>query len=134
MSQSDRNKAGERIDRWLWFARFFKSRSLAAAAVRRGQVYVNGERVKPARVVKSGDELRITRGGDEFQVRITAVPTRRGPASQARLSFEEDPGSVARREQMSAARAAESRLIPRTPGRPDKRTRRLLRARQRGDS
>lgn len=123
----------ERIDRWLWFARFFKTRSMAATAVRRGQVQINGERVKAARVVKCGDELRVMRGAEEFRVTVTAIPVRRGPASEARQSYEEDPEWVAIREGRAAARAAESRLIPRTPGRPDKRTRRLLRERQRSD-
>ncbi len=133
MTHPPTSQPSERIDRWLWFARFFKTRSIAATAVRRGQVQVNGERVKPARPVKPGDTLRIVRGAEEFHVEVRDIPARRGPASQARLSYSEDPQSMARRERDAAARAAESRLIPRTPGRPDKRTRRLLRARQRGN-
>ncbi len=131
MSKHDPAQAAERIDRWLWFARLFKSRSLAAAAVRRGQVQINGQRCKPARTVKAGDELRLIRGSEEFRVTVMAIPRRRGPAAEARQSYREDPAWAAIRAQRAAARAAESRMIPRTPGRPDKRTRRLLRARQR---
>ena len=99
--------------------------------MRRGQVLVNGERVKPARAVKCGDDLRVIRAAEEFRITVTAIPKRRGPAPEARASYAEDPEWAAIREQRVAARAAESRMIPRTPGRPDKRTRRLLRARQR---
>ena len=131
MSEHEPAQAAERIDRWLWFARFFKSRSLAATAVRRGQVQINGERCKPARPVKAGDELRVMRGSEEFRITVMTIPHRRGPAAEARQCYSEDPAWTAIRAQRAAARAAESRMIPRTPGRPDKRTRRLLRARQR---
>jgi ribosome-associated heat shock protein Hsp15 len=131
MADATDSPAIERVDRWLWFARFFKTRSLAATAVRRGQVFLNGDRVKPSRVLKCGDELRLIRGSEEFRLTVTAIPKRRGPAVEARQSYVEDAEWVAIREQRTAARAAESRLIPRTPGRPDKRTRRLLLARQR---
>jgi ribosome-associated heat shock protein Hsp15 len=131
MSELDHDESSERIDRWLWFARFFKTRSVAATAVRRGQVFVNGERVKPARVVKCGDELRLIKGAEEYRLTITAIPSRRGPAAEARNHYFEDPQWAEIRAQRAAARAAESRLIPRTSGRPDKRTRRLLLARQR---
>ena len=131
MSELDDPQNSERIDRWLWFARFYKTRGVAATAVRRGQVFINGERVKPARAVKCGDELRLLRGGEEYRVTIPAIPTRRGPAAEARNNYIEDPEWAEIRAQRAAARAAESRLIPRTSGRPDKRTRRLLLARQR---
>ena len=131
MTADPASAGSERIDRWLWFTRFFKSRSLAANAVRRGQVHVNGERVKPARTIKCGDELMVMRGSEEFRVTVLALPKRRGPAPEAQQAYVEDPEWTAIREQRAAARAAESRTIPRTPGRPDKRTRRLLRARQR---
>jgi ribosome-associated heat shock protein Hsp15 len=131
MSELNECDSSERIDRWLWFARFFKTRSVAATAVRRGQVLVNGDRVKPARAVHCGDELRVLKGAEEYRVTVTGIPTRRGPAAEARNSYFEDPQWAELRAQRSAARAAESRLIPRTSGRPDKRTRRLLLARQR---
>ncbi len=121
-----------RIDRWLWCARFFKSRSAAAEAVRGGRVRLNGGRVKPAHDVKPGDAVTIELGTrrDEREVTIAAIPARRGPASEAAMCYVESEESVARRRAAAEARA----LAPPPPtlGRPDKRTRRLLlRARDR---
>jgi ribosome-associated heat shock protein Hsp15 len=121
-----------RIDRWLWCARLFKSRSAAADAVRGGRVHLNGQRVKPAHAVKIGDalELELPHGGSR-ELAIASIPVRRGPAAEAVQSYIETPESVERRR-----RAAEQRALrvfaPPTAGKPDKRTRRLLlRARQR---
>lgn len=123
-----------RIDRWLWCARFFKSRSAAAEAVRGGHVRVNGQRVKPAHAVKLGDALQLTLAyGVERDVAIAAIPTRRGPAPEAATSYVESPESIERRRKAAEERAARGVYVPPTAGRPDKRTRRLLlRARQRG--
>jgi ribosome-associated heat shock protein Hsp15 len=121
-----------RIDRWLWCARFFKSRSAAAEAVRAGRVRLNGGKVKPAHDVKPGDAVAIELGahGEEREITIAAIPARRGPASEAALCYVESSESVERRRAAAEARAL---APPRpTPGRPDKRTRRLLlRARDR---
>ncbi|HJR70181.1 MAG TPA: RNA-binding S4 domain-containing protein [Gammaproteobacteria bacterium] len=121
-----------RIDRWLWCARLFKSRSAAADAVRAGRVHLNGQRVKSAHAVKVGDalELPLPHGGSR-DLTIASIPVRRGPAAEAAQSYVETPESVERRR-----RAAEQRALrvfaPPTVGKPDKRTRRLLlRARQR---
>jgi ribosome-associated heat shock protein Hsp15 len=121
-----------RIDRWLWCARFFKSRSAAAEAVRAGRVRLNGGKVKPAHDVKSGDAVTIELGthGDEREITIAAIPARRGPASEAAMCYSESSESVERRRVAAEARALAP--PPPTPGRPDKRTRRLLlRARDR---
>jgi ribosome-associated heat shock protein Hsp15 len=121
-----------RIDRWLWCARFFKSRSAAAEAVRGGRVQLNGGKVKPAHDVKPGDAVTIELGtrGDEREVTIAAIPVRRGPASEAATCYVESAGSIERRRLAAEARALAP--APPTPGRPDKRTRRLLlRARDR---
>jgi ribosome-associated heat shock protein Hsp15 len=121
-----------RIDRWLWCARLFKSRSAAAEAVRGGRVHLNGQRVKPAHAVKIGDALAIELAhGGSRDVAIAAIPARRGPAVEAAQSYVETAESLERRR-----RAAEQRALrvfaPPTVGKPDKRTRRLLlRARQR---
>jgi len=123
-----------RVDRWLWCARFFKSRSAAADAVRGGHVRLNGQRVKPAHAVKVGDALQIAlpRGPDR-DVAIAVIPTRRGPAPEAALSYVETPESIERRRKAAEDRAARGPYLPPTAGKPDKRTRRLLlRARQRG--
>ena len=125
-----------RIDRWLWCARFYKSRSAAAEAVRGGHVRLNGQRVKPAHAVKTGDALQLVLGnGPERDVAIAAIPKRRGPAPEAAASYVETTESIERRRKAAEERAARASYVPPTMGKPDKRTRRLLlRARQRGVS
>lgn len=120
-----------RIDRWLWCTRFFKTRTLAADAVKGGHVRVNGQRVKPARDVKIGDTLLITQGNTEREVTVLAIPVRRGPAPEAAGCYAESEESIARREEAAQRRAIERELFRApTAGRPDKRTRRLLRERR----
>lgn len=117
-----------RIDRWLWCARFFKTRTQAATAVRGGHVRLNGQRVKPAHDVKVGDALTIAyASGPERDVAIVAIPARRGPPAEAQGCYTEAPASIERRRDY-AERRAEARMLDAapTPGRPDKRTRRLL--------
>jgi ribosome-associated heat shock protein Hsp15 len=123
-----------RIDRWLWCARFFKTRSAAAEAVRAGHVRLNGQRVKPAHAVKIGDDVTIeSLDGVERDLRIEAIPWRRGPAPEAVATYTETPESLERRRLAAEQRALMPVLGPPTTGRPDKRTRRLLlRARHRG--
>ncbi len=116
-----------RVDKWLWAARFFKTRSLAQAAVEGGKVHVNGERVKPARRIRVGDLLEITRGWEHFTVRVQGLSERRGPAAVAQRLYEETAESAARR-----ARAQEARRLARTTApvhrhRPDKLDRRRIR-------
>ncbi len=115
-----------RLDKWLWHARFFRTRSLATAAVSGGKVHVNGERAKPARGVRVGDQLEITAGFDALTVTVLAIPVRRGPAPEAHRCYEETTGSAARRERMREQRRLASMAAPQTPGRPDKQTRRAL--------
>jgi ribosome-associated heat shock protein Hsp15 len=120
-----------RIDKWLWCARFFKSRSLAQEAVEGGHVQVNRARVKASRQVRVGDVLRITRDRERFEVEVSGIPTRRGPAPEARQHYRETPES-------EAARAHASELdrlsAPVGSGRPDKRERRdLMRVLKRQD-
>ena len=122
-----------RIDRWLWCARFFKSRSAAAEAVRGGHVRLNGQRVKPAHAVKVGDALQIAfgRAAPNATWRSRRFRVRRGPAPEAATSYVETAESIERRRAAAEARALAP--PPPTVGKPDKRTRRLLlRARQRG--
>lgn len=125
---SEEQEAGtQRIDRWLFAVRFFKSRSLAAAAVAGGKVHVNSERVKPARNVRIGDHVSFVRGGTTFECRILALPARRGPASEAVRCYEETPESRARREEFAERMKLAAALAPRPEGRPEKHARRVLR-------
>lgn len=122
-------QAGLRVDKWLWFTRFFKSRALATEAVAGGRVHVNGERAKPARLLKVNDELRITRDEVRFDIIVQGMPKRRGPAAEAQTFYVETPASIELREQQRAQR----RLAPPAPtGRPDKHGRRALRDLRRG--
>ena len=123
-----------RIDRWLWCARFFKSRSAAAEAVRGGHVRLNGQRAKPAHAVRIGDALHVAlpRSVDR-DIAIAAIPLRRGPAAEAAATYVETPESIERRRVAAAERSARAAYVPPTAGKPDKRTRRLLlQARHRG--
>ncbi len=122
----DRDQAGLRIDKWLWCARLFKTRSLASTAVSGGKVHVNGERVRPSRVVRPGDVLDVTVGFEAITVEVLAIPARRGPAPEARLCYRESEASIARRERMREQRRLAALAAPQTDGRPDKRTRREL--------
>jgi ribosome-associated heat shock protein Hsp15 len=127
MSSDDADAGSQRIDRWLWCARFFKSRSVAADAVRAGHVRLNGSRVKPAHDVKIGDVLAIARGdAPERDVRVVALPARRGPAAEAVGCYVESAESLERSRLAAEQRALRPAFAPPTEGRPDKRTRRLL--------
>lgn len=124
---------GVRIDKWLWAARFFKTRTLAADAVKAGRVELGGARVKASKEVVAGDELRITIGQVRRTVIVRDVSDRRGPAKVAQTLYEETPASVAARE----AAAEQRRLMSPPPGadlgmRPTKRDRRRLDSARRG--
>ena len=122
-----------RIDKWLWAARFFKTRSLAAQAIDGGRVKLNGERVKPAKDLKPGDELAIRAGELDWVVTVLALSERRGPAAQARLLYAETEASRARREEAVAARKLRIGPVREERGRPTKRDRRLIRRFTGGD-
>ena len=121
-----------RIDRWLYFTRFYKTRSLAADAVGGGHVRLNGERARPASKVRPGDRIDLVREQLSWTFDVRAIPPRRGPAREARACYEEDPASVERRESRLRNLRVDRLSMPRTPGRPDKHTRRKLRDRNRG--
>lgn len=115
-----------RIDKWLWAARFYKTRSLAAAAVEAGQVRVNGERVKPSRAVHVGERVNVRKAGFGWDVEVLAVNERRGSATEAaKLYFEPDESRRARDQELAKRRAAAA-SDPRADGRPTKRQRRKL--------
>ena len=116
-----------RIDRWLFAVRLYKSRSLAAAAVSGGKVHVNGERVKPARTVRPGDRVSLTRGAVDFDCEVIALPARRGPHRAAVLCYRESPESIARRAAFAQRMRLSAAFAPRPEGRPDKHDRQALR-------
>lgn len=117
-----------RIDKWLWAARFFKTRSLAAKAASGGKVQINGQRIKPARSVVIGDIVRINRYDVEFIVTVLGLADKRGPAKVARTLYEESPESEAAREVQRDERRIQRLSSPKMPDqRPGKRDRRLIR-------
>ena len=115
-----------RIDKWLWAARFFKTRSLAREAISGGKVHLNGYRVKPGRALKPGDSLGIQRGEEEFVVIVIKLSTRRGPASVAQTLYEESEESRLKRESRLKQRKLEREQNATRVRRPDKRQRRRL--------
>ena len=113
-----------RLDKWLWAARFYKTRTLATTAITSGHVRVGGERVKPARALKVGDRVSVRKGPFAWEVVVEALAERRGSATEAAKLYTEDPASRAAREEAIARLRAAS--PPRFPGRPTKRDRRAL--------
>jgi ribosome-associated heat shock protein Hsp15 len=116
-----------RIDKWLWAARFFRTRGLAREAINGGKVELDGHRVKPGRILKSGDRLSIRRGDDQFEVTVTDLDERRVSAALAQEKYVEDPESAARREAAAEQRKLERQARVDRPRRPDKRQRRQIR-------
>ena len=115
-----------RLDKWLWAARFFKTRSLAKAAVEGGKVQLAGQRVKVSREIAVGDTLHIRQGWDERIIEIRALSDQRRGAPEAQLLYEETAASVARREADAAARKAAGGMIDRPAQRPTKKQRRQI--------
>jgi len=115
-----------RIDKWLWAARFFKTRSLAAQAVEGGRVQINGERVKPAKDVKAGDEVLVHIGALEWVIEVRGLSARRGPAEEARRLYAEREDSRARRQAILDTRKHAPEPALGLRGRPTKRDRRRL--------
>lgn len=120
-----------RIDRWLFYCRFFKTRVLATAAVTGGHVKLNGVRTTPGARVKCGDRVDLVRERLPYTLAVLKIPPRRGPAAEARKCFFEDEETVRQREIQVATLKQDRMLMPKTKGRPDKHTRRKLRSRNR---
>ena len=114
-----------RVDKWLWHARFYKTRSIAAEAVDSGKVLLNGAHAKPAKALKPGDELLVRVPGADYTVRVLALSDRRGPAAEAAKLYAETEQSKRKREEAKLTRTApEPTMFIR--GRPTKRSRRQL--------
>ena len=122
-----------RLDKWLWAARFFKTRSLAATAVNGGKVYVNGARVKAARTVAIDDQLIITIGGMTFHIRVLGISKYRRPAKEARLLYLESEKSIKARQEQRELRRMASDGYAAPAAKPSKRDRRKIRTFTRKD-
>ncbi|MCW8828001.1 MAG: S4 domain-containing protein [Gammaproteobacteria bacterium] len=115
-----------RLDKWLWAARFFKTRALATEAINGGHVHLNGSRPKPSRPLQVGDELVIRKGQEEFRLTVRELSARRGPASVAQLLYEEHEESRQKREALREQRRLEAAAAPQPSRRPDKKGRRKI--------
>lgn len=115
-----------RLDKWLWCARFYKTRSLAAEALKTGKVMINGERAKPSKSVKPGDILNIRKGPYHHIITVIDLAKSRKSATDADLLYEESQDSIIKRELVAARVKAESVLTPTTKGRPSKKDRRSI--------
>jgi len=116
-----------RIDKWLWAARFYKTRALAAEAVEGGKVHLNGQRSKPGKAVRIGSRLTISKSSLEWDIEVAVLPTQRRPASEALSFYTEDPASEERRRKATTAHRAARQATPlQTASKPNKRDRRLI--------
>jgi ribosome-associated heat shock protein Hsp15 len=115
-----------RIDKWLWAARFFKTRALAARACELGRIQSNGQQAKAAREVRVGDVLRVTNDGGDFQVEVLLLSEARGPASVAQTLYRETEASRALRQKVAEERKSMMNFTPAPEGRPSKRDRRKI--------
>ncbi len=120
------NEESLRIDKWLWAARFFKTRSLAAEAVAGGKVHVDGQRAKPARPLRIGNEVRVRKGPFEFTVLVRALTDKRGSATVAQTLYEETEDSIAARAALAEQRRLAELARPSVGTKPDKRARRQI--------
>jgi len=123
---NDENTDNHRLDKWLWHARFFKTRSLATAAISGGKVHLNAERVKPAHRVRVGDRLSLSLQGIVAEFEVLGLPLRRGPAAEAQAHYLETAASAERRARLREQQRLAQVSRPRPDARPDKRDRRRL--------
>jgi ribosome-associated heat shock protein Hsp15 len=117
---------GHRLDKWLWHCRFYKTRSVAAAAVAGGKVHLNAERVKPAHRVRIGDRLSVSLQGIVAEFEVLGLPVRRGPAAEAQAQYLETADSATRRARLREQQRLAEMSRPKSDARPDKRDRRRL--------
>ncbi len=126
MKNTHENIAAIRADKWLWAARFFKTRSLAMQAINGGKVHVNGVRIKPARKLAIGDQLTITRGCYSFAITVEGLSQQRGPADSARSLYSESVESQQARSHLQQSRKLQGDATGKPARRPDKRARRQI--------
>ena len=133
-SQDNQPEPAVRVDRWLWAARFFKTRSLAKQAIEGGKVHLEGQRIKPAKEVRVGQKLEITRGETVLDIVVAGLSEKRGPAPVAQTLYEETDASIERRESNQALRRMERAGLRIPETRPSKKQRRdLLRLKTQSD-
>ncbi|ADP10601.1 MULTISPECIES: ribosome-associated heat shock protein Hsp15 [Erwinia] len=131
-----KEKTGEgvRLDKWLWAARFYKTRAAARQMIEGGKVHYNGQRSKPSKLVEIAATLTLRQGNDERTVIVAAVSDKRGPASEAQLLYSETAESIAKREKVALARKMNALSMPHPDRRPDKKERRdLMKFKHSGD-
>lgn len=116
----------QRLDKWLWAARFFKTRALAVEAINGGKVQVDGQRVKPGRSIRPGNRLKIHKGEYEWRIEVQALSKQRRPATEAALLYREDEDSHRKRQEQVRARREAGRVPAPERGRPSKRDRRRI--------
>ncbi len=117
----------QRLDKWLWAARFYKTRQLAVAAINGGKVHLNGQRTKPGKAVKPGSRVRIHKGHLEWDVQVKVLSKQRRPASEAMHFYQEDARSIAKREEILRQERLLRASAPRAPAaKPSKRDRRMI--------
>ncbi len=122
----EKTHEGVRLDKWLWAARFYKTRALAREMIEGGKVHYNGQRSKPSKIVELNAELTLRQGNDERTVVITAVTDQRRPATEAQALYAETAASIDKREKTALARKMNSLTMPHPDRRPDKKERRDL--------
>ena len=115
-----------RLDKWLWSARFFKTRKLATEAINGGKVHLNGVRVKPSRMIKVSDQLAITRDNFRYQIEVMGLNDKRRPAKEAQLLYQENEQSIRTREQEREIRKLSSASVHQSDSRPNKKERRQI--------
>jgi ribosome-associated heat shock protein Hsp15 len=116
-----------RLDKWLWAARFFKTRQIACEAIIGGKVHLNGQRTKPGKEIKAGSRLRIHKGALEWEITVRVLATHRRPATEARNFYDETEASIERREKLIETQRMERSMTPRMEhGRPNKKERRMI--------
>ena len=119
-------ESSTRLDKWLWAARFYKTRALARQMVQSGKVHYDGQRSKPSKVVQVGALITLRQGFDTKEVEVMALSQQRRSASEAQLLYQETEASIEKREQNAEARKLNSLYNPHPDGRPDKKQRRQL--------
>ncbi len=118
----EKSEDGVRLDKWLWAARFYKTRSIAREMIEGGKVHYNGQRSKPSKLVERDAELTLRQGNDERTVVITGISEQRRPASEAQQLYRETDASIEKREKMALARKMNALTMPHPDRRPDKKS------------